>query len=134
MLDADPGGAAVMVVMVVEDSSTMRQLICHALRQIEGIVLVEAADGQDALTRLGEIRPDLILTDLNMPVMDGFRLIQEVRAREDLARLPILVLTTAGALRDQERARELSVDGYVVKPIKIDAVVGAVRSALGMSA
>ena len=56
-----------MVVLVVEDSSTMRQLICMALRKIEGIVLVEAGDGKDALVKLGEITPDLLLTDLNMP-------------------------------------------------------------------
>jgi two-component system chemotaxis response regulator CheY len=119
-----------MVVMVVEDSPTMRQLICHALRRIDGIVLVEAGDGKDALGKLAEIKPDLLLTDLNMPVMDGFALMQEVRAKPDLAKLPILVLTTTGALQDQEKAKAFNVTGYVTKPIKPDALVSAVQGAL----
>lgn len=120
-----------MVVLVVEDSSTMRQLICMALRKIEGIVIVEAGDGKDALVKLGEINPDLVMTDLNMPEMDGFALIQELRSRPDLAKLPILVLTTAGALHDQERAKTLGVTGYVTKPIRPDEIVNAVRQAIG---
>ena len=120
-----------MVVLVVEDSSTMRQLICMALRKIEGIVLVEAADGKDALNKLSEITPDLLLTDLNMPELDGFALIQEVRGRPAFAKMPILVLTTAGALQDKERANTLGVTGYVTKPIRPDEIVSAVRQALG---
>jgi two-component system chemotaxis response regulator CheY len=116
--------------MVVEDSPTMRQLICHALRRIQGIVLVEAGDGQDALGKLKEIKPDLLLTDLNMPNLDGFGLIEAVRGRPDLQQLPILVLTTAGALQDQERAKGMNVTGYVTKPIKPDALVTAVQGAL----
>jgi len=120
-----------MVVLVVEDSSTMRQLICMALRKIEGIVLVEAGDGKDALVKLSEITPDLLLTDLNMPEMDGFALIQEVRSRPAFAKLPVIVLTTAGALQDQERAKTLGVTGYVTKPIRPDEILSAVRQALG---
>ena len=120
-----------MVVLVVEDSSTMRQLICMALRKIEGIVLIEAADGRDALTKLSEITPDLLLTDLNMPELDGFALIREVRSQTAFAKLPIIVLTTAGALQDQERAKTLGVDGYVTKPIRPDEIVNTVRQALG---
>jgi two-component system, chemotaxis family, chemotaxis protein CheY len=123
-----------MVVLVVEDSSTMRQLVCHALSRIEGVVLVEATDGANALAKLSEITPDVLLTDLNMPVMDGFELIERVRQREELRRLPIIVLTTEGAIPDQERARMLDVSTYVTKPVKPDAVVAAVKSALGQRA
>lgn len=119
-----------MVVMVVEDSPTMRQLICHALRRIDNVVLVEAQDGKDALAKLGELRPDVLLTDINMPNMDGFELIRELRARAEFATLPVIVLTTAGGLPDQERAKGLSVTGYVTKPVKPDAIVSAVRAAL----
>ncbi|HEY5950086.1 MAG TPA: response regulator [Kofleriaceae bacterium] len=120
-----------MVVLVVEDSSTMRQLICMALRKIAGIVLVEATDGKDALVKVGEITPDLVLTDLNMPEMDGFSLIQELRSRPAFAKLPVIVLTTAGALQDQDRAKTLGVTGYVTKPIRPDDIVNAVRQAMG---
>lgn len=119
-----------MVVLVVEDSATMRQLICHALRRIEGIELVEAGDGVDALARLGTRKPDLVLTDINMPNLDGFGLLRELRARPDCRDLPVIVLTTAGAVTDQERAKELNVAGYVTKPVKPDVVVAAVRDAL----
>ena len=96
-----------MVVMVVEDSPTMRALICHALKRIENVVLVEAGDGVEALAKLAEIRPDIILTDLNMPNMDGFALIRELRGRPGFAKLPVIVLTTAGAMEDQARAKDL---------------------------
>ena len=123
-----------MVVMVVEDSSTMRQLICHALKRIAGIVLVEASDGNDALKKLTEIKPDLLLTDINMPNMDGFELIRAVRQRPGMDTLPVIVLTTAGALTDQDRAKGLAVTSYVTKPVKPDALVNAVREALELRA
>jgi two-component system chemotaxis response regulator CheY len=120
-----------MVVMVVEDSPTMRQLICHALRRIDNIVLVEAGDGSEALARLAEIKPDILVTDIHMPNMDGFALIRELRARPATAQLPVIVLTTAGAMQDREQADGLAVTGYVTKPVKPDAIVSAVRAALG---
>jgi two-component system chemotaxis response regulator CheY len=107
----------------------MRQLICHALRKIEGIVLVEAADGAEALAKLDDIAPDVIVTDLNMPVMDGFELIERVHARPALAKVPIVVLTTEGAQQDQERAHSLEVAAYVTKPIRQDSLVTAVLEA-----
>jgi two-component system, chemotaxis family, chemotaxis protein CheY len=120
-----------MVVLVVEDSTTMRQLICLALKKIQGIVLVEAKDGKDALAKLGEITPDLLLTDLNMPEMDGFTLIAELRTKPEFAKLPVLVLTTAGAVEDQARAKSLNVTGYVTKPIRPAELEMTVRGALG---
>ena len=119
-----------MVVMVVEDSPTMRALICHALRKIDGVVLVEAGDGRDALDKFAEITPDLLVTDLNMPNLDGFGLIGELRKRPQFEHLPVLVLTTAGGLQDQEKAKGLAVTGYVTKPIKPDALLAAVHDAL----
>jgi two-component system chemotaxis response regulator CheY len=121
-----------MVILVVEDSSTMRQLICLSLKKIAGIVLVEAKDGKDALAKLREITPDLLLTDLNMPEMDGFSLIREVRAQPAFEKLPVVVLTTAGALEDQQKAKDLAVNGYVTKPIRPDEIVNTVKQILGV--
>jgi two-component system chemotaxis response regulator CheY len=120
-----------MVVLVVEDSATMRELICHALRRIDAVVLIEAGDGADALAKLAEIRPDVIVTDLNMPVMDGFTLIEQIRARLEIRDVPVVVITTEGALEDQQRARSLGVATYVTKPIRQNAVVEAVLGAAG---
>ncbi len=118
-----------MVVMIVEDSPTMRQLICHALRRIDKIVLVEAEDGNDALAKLAEIKPDVLVTDINMPKMDGFELIAAIRERADMRELPVVVMTTAGAAEHQDRAKDLGVAGFVTKPVKPDAVVAAVLAA-----
>ena len=120
-----------MVVMVVEDSPTMRQLICYGLRRVEGMVVVEAADGVDGLAKLAEIKPDVIVTDLNMPNMDGFAFIENIRARPDLKTIPIIILTTQGALPDQKRAQELAVTTFVTKPIRGDAVLDAVMQVVG---
>ncbi len=119
-----------MVVLVVEDSATMRQLLCAALRRIADIVLVEGTDGADALNKLRDIKPDVIMTDLNMPIMGGFEFIQAIRARPELANIPIIVLTTEGAKQDQDRARELGVTTYVTKPIRPNDVVSAVNAVL----
>src|SRR5687768_5726253 len=102
-----PGGN-MPVGLIVEDSSTMRLLLSAALKRIEGLSIIEATDGQDALNKLVDITPDVIMTDLNMPVMDGFTFIEKLRAR-GVAQIPIIVLTTEGALADQQRARELGV-------------------------
>jgi len=120
----------VMVVLVVEDSGTMRQLLCAALRRIADIVVVEGTDGADALNKLRDIKPDVIMTDLNMPIMGGFEFIQTIRERPDLASIPIIVLTTEGAKQDQDRAKELGVTTYVTKPIRPNDVVSAVNAVL----
>jgi two-component system chemotaxis response regulator CheY len=72
-----------------------------------------------------------VLTDLNMPEMDGFTLIAELRAKPEFATLPVLVLTTAGAVEDQDRAKSLNVTGYVTKPIRPAELEMTVRGALG---
>ena len=123
-----------MIVLVVEDSSAMRQLVSHALRKIEGTVVVEASDGANALEKLAEIQPDVIITDLNMPVMDGMTLIEQVRKRENLAKTPIIVLTTEGGLTDQQKATELRVAAYVTKPIRQQELIDAVTRVVGASA
>jgi len=120
-----------MIILVVEDSSAMRQLVSHALRKIDGTVVVEASDGANALEKLAEIQPDVIITDLNMPVMDGMTLIEQVRKRENLAQTPIIVLTTEGGLTDQQRANELQVAAYVTKPIRQQELIDAVTRVAG---
>ena len=123
-----------MVILVVEDSSAMRQLIVHALRKIAGAVIIEAADGGEGLEKLGEIQPDVIMTDINMPVMDGFAFIQRVRELPNLARTPIIVLTTEGAEDDRRRAETLGVTTYVTKPIRAHDLLAAVASVTDLDA
>jgi two-component system chemotaxis response regulator CheY len=120
-----------MVILVVEDSSTMRSLICHTVQKLAGAVVIEATDGADALEKMNDIRPHVIVTDINMPKMDGFSFIERVRQRPEHATTPIVVLTMEDAREDRERAWKLGVRTYVTKPIRHLDVTAAVKSVLG---
>jgi two-component system chemotaxis response regulator CheY len=120
--------------LVVEDSPTMRQLIVYALRRIAGLVVVEASDGLDALRKLAPpSRFDIILTDINMPVMDGLKLVHRVRTDPELADLPIVVITTEGGEEDRRRALALGANAYITKPIKAPQVIATVKELLGLA-
>ena len=122
-----------MRVMVVEDSQTMRKLIGSALQGIAGVQVVEAGDGADALAKLATEPADLILTDVNMPVMDGFTFVGKLRELPQFAKTPVIVLTTEGAIADQERGKQLGVAAYVTKPIRPAAIVETVKRVIGDS-
>lgn len=116
--------------LVVEDSPTMRQLLVFALRRIPGLQTREAVDGVDALRQLETERPALILTDINMPVMDGLKLIETLRQREALADVPIVVITTDGHDADRERALAAGATVFIAKPIQASVVVRVVEELL----
>jgi two-component system chemotaxis response regulator CheY len=119
--------------LVVEDSPTMRQLLVYALKRIPGMVAVEAVDGVDALKKLATIgRPDLILTDINMPIMDGLKLIQRVRSDAATRDVPIIVITTEGAAEDRARALALGANAYITKPIQAPQVLQKVKELLSL--
>ena len=118
-------------VLIVEDSPTMRQLLVYALKRIPGMSASEASDGVDALQKLKEgDPPDIILTDINMPVMDGLKFIEQVRLDERLAEVPIVVITTEGAQNDRDRAMALGATAFVTKPIQAPKVVKVVHELL----
>ena len=120
--------------LVVEDSPTMRQLIVYALRRIPGLVVVEATDGLDALRKLAPpSRFDIILTDINMPVMDGLKLVHRVRTDAELADIPVVVITTEGGEEDRRRALALGANAYITKPIKAPQVIATVKELLGLA-
>lgn len=119
--------------LVVEDSPTMRQLLVYALKRVPGMVAVEAVDGVDALKKLATIgRPDLILTDINMPIMDGLKLIQRVRSDAATRDVPIIVITTEGAAEDRARALALGANAYITKPIQAPQVLQKVKELLSL--
>src|SRR5512137_1465007 len=104
--------------LVVEDSPTMRQLISFSLKRFKGCRIVEAVDGVDALKKLSSEKVDIILTDINMPVMDGLKLVSLVRQNPDLRALPIIIITTEGADEDRQRGLALGANAYIAKPIQ----------------
>lgn len=118
--------------LVVEDSPTMRQLISFALRRIKGLEVEEADDGVDGLKKLSEQRFDILITDINMPVMDGLKLVSLVRKDETHKDIPIVIITTEGAAEDRQRAMTLGANAYITKPIQAPQVINCVKKLLGM--
>jgi|YNPBryBLVA2012_1023415.scaffolds.fasta_scaffold02271_2 two-component system chemotaxis response regulator CheY len=104
--------------LVVEDSPTMRQLISFSLKRFKGCTIVEAVDGVDALKKLQTEKVDMILTDINMPVMDGLKLVSLLRQDPRTRSLPIVIITTEGAKEDRERGLALGANAYISKPIQ----------------
>ncbi len=119
--------------LVVEDSPTMRQLIAFALKRLRGIRIVEANDGVDGLKKLAAERFDIIFTDINMPVMDGLKLISLVREDGNYREIPIVVITTEGAVEDRERAIALGANDYITKPIQPNRILDVAKGLLGIS-
>ena len=90
--------------LVVEDSPMMRQLLVFALARIKRINVTEAEDGVDALRKLATNRYDLIMSDINMPIMDGLKLVKRIRSDANHASTPIIIITTEGSTEDRQRA------------------------------
>lgn len=118
-------------VMVVEDSAAMRGLIASIVGQIEGCTVVEAPTGYEALRRLPREAVDLIVTDINMPDINGLELLSFVRRSPNLKSVPVLVVTTEGSERDREKALGLGANAYLVKPFEPDALLEVARRLLG---
>jgi two-component system chemotaxis response regulator CheY len=117
-------------VLIVEDSPTMRQLLVFALRRLKDVEIVEAQDGMDGLRRVSNDHFDIALIDINMPVMDGLKLIRLMRGEDNLKAIPIVVITTEGASEDRERAIALGANEYLTKPIQANRVLEVVKSLL----
>lgn len=118
--------------LVVEDSASMRRLLVSALARVPGLTVSEAEDGVGGLKQLATGRFDIILTDINMPIMDGLKLVRRVRTDPVHKAVPILVITTESAEEDRQKALSLGATGYLTKPIQAPAVVAKVRELLGL--
>lgn len=116
--------------LVVEDSPTMRQLISFSLKRFKGAKIIEAVDGVDALKKLSGEKIDLILTDINMPVMDGLKLVSLVRQNDQLRNIPIVIITTEGAEEDRERGLALGANAYISKPIQSSHLIKTISELL----
>ena len=116
-------------ILVVEDDAPIRRSIVAQLRG-EGYEVSEAPDGRDALAVIRQERPDLILTDLAMPVMDGFTLIATIRKSSTT---PIIVLSVRGGEADRVRALDLGADDFVAKPFSVAELLARVRAQMRRS-
>jgi two-component system, chemotaxis family, chemotaxis protein CheY len=127
---ANAGGR--MNALVVEDSPPMRKMIVFALSRIRELSVIEADDGVDALRRIASTRFDIIITDINMPILDGLKLVKRLRADEAYKDVPIIIITTEGAEEDRQRALALGANAYITKPIQAPQVIALVRETLGL--
>lgn len=118
-------------ILAVDDSPTMRGLIGAALTP-NGFEVHFAEDGQDGLDRLADADPDLVITDINMPRLDGFGVIERVRSDPDFGSLPILVLTTENGEDLKARARKAGATGWIVKPFDDRRLVSIINRVLGV--
>jgi len=117
-------------ILVVDDSGTMRQLIKMVLVKHMACQIVEAQDGLDALAKLKDGVFDLIVTDVNMPRLDGLGFVKA--AREDLkSTVPIIIVTTKGAEADRDKGLQLGANAYLTKPINGAQVVKTVSDLIG---
>jgi two-component system chemotaxis response regulator CheY len=116
--------------LIVDDSQAMRRSVMFALQKIPGMVCVEAADGVEGLKKFTEGRFDLVLTDINMPLMDGLKLVSHIRSDPKHKTLPIVVITTESATEDRNKAMSLGASAYLVKPVQAKAILDTVRGLL----
>jgi two-component system, chemotaxis family, chemotaxis protein CheY len=119
----------VKTIMTVDDSATLRQMVCFVLRG-DGYEVVEAANGVDALTKLEGRELDLILTDINMPEMDGLELTRRIRALPDYKFVPIVLLTTESHPEKKQEGKAAGATAWIVKPFKPDQLLSVVKKVM----
>lgn len=117
-------------ILAVDDSASLRKMVAFTLRS-SGYEVVEAVDGVDALEKLRERSVDLVLTDQNMPRMDGLTLVRELRAWPPFARTPILILTTESTDEMKQAGRAAGATGWLVKPFDPTRLLEVISKVLG---
>ena len=118
--------------LVVDDSLAMRRRLVAVLQSLGAVACDEAEDGAEGLKRFSEAEYDVVVTDLNMPLVDGLKLIHHIRAGERRPDTPIVVVTTEAGETDRSRAMALGASAYLLKPIHPGRVSSAVRELLGL--
>jgi len=117
-------------ILTVDDSPSLRRMVAFTLNGA-GYEVVEASDGREALAKAREAKVALVLTDQNMPVMDGLTLIESLRALPAYARVPIVMLTTESSAEMKSRGRAAGATGWMVKPFDPSRLLDVVRQVIG---
>ena len=108
-------------VLVVDDSATIRKFVSVSLG-MQGFQVVTACDGMDALEKLPTAKFDLVITDLNMPNMDGFGLIRALRDNPEYREIPVVILTSLGDEANRDLGTRLGVMSYILKPFSLEKI------------
>lgn len=118
------------LIMTADDSASVRQMVAFTLKQ-NGYDVIEAVDGSDALTKLKGKKVDMLLTDLNMPNLDGIGLIKGVRTASVNKFIPIVMLTTESQDSKKTEGKKAGATGWIVKPFKPEQLIAVVKKVLG---
>ena len=118
------------IIMTADDSASVRQMVSFTLKQ-GGYDVVEAVDGKDALQKLGTTKVDMLITDLNMPNLDGIGLIKGARALANCRFIPIIMLTTESQDSRKQEGKAAGATGWIVKPFKPEQLMAVVKKVLG---
>lgn len=117
-------------ILSVDDSASIRQMVSFTLKNA-GYEVFEAINGKDALTKIKSKPVDLVITDLNMPVMDGVEFIKSLRGEPDFRYTPIVMLTTESSPEKKAAGKEAGATGWMVKPFKPEDLIGVVKRLIG---
>lgn len=118
------------LIMTADDSASVRQMVSFTLKQ-NGYEVIEAVDGSDALNKLKAKKIDMLITDLNMPKLDGIGLIKGVRTSALNKFIPIVMLTTESQDSKKSEGKSAGATGWIVKPFKPEQLVAVVKKVLG---
>lgn len=118
-----------MKILIVDDDKTTRKLLSFYLKG-SGFEVVTAENGLDALEKLGMDDINLIMTDLNMPFMDGIELVKTLKSDPNSAQIPIIMVTTEADINEQNRAFAAGANAYVTKPVTADMIVQKIKTIL----
>jgi two-component system chemotaxis response regulator CheY len=125
----DKEGMMSKVIMTADDSASIRQMVSFTLKGA-GYDVIEAVDGKDALAKLGGATVHMLITDLNMPNLDGIGLIREVRGKPDFKFIPIIMLTTESQDSKKQEGKTAGATGWIVKPFKPEQLLAVVKKVL----
>jgi chemosensory pili system protein ChpA (sensor histidine kinase/response regulator) len=117
---------SILKIMVVDDSVSIRTVVTRLLQR-QGWQVQSANDGVDAIEKLRDYRPDIILLDVEMPRMNGYEFMSTFRSQEDFTNIPVVMLTSRSAKKHRDKARSLGVNGYVIKPYEDKALLDLIR-------
>ncbi len=117
-------------IMTVDDSASIRMMVSFSLRDA-GFKVVEAVDGVDALAKLEEHDINMVIADVNMPVMDGIQFVKKMRAHQKYKFTPVVMLTTESHESMKEKGREAGATGWIVKPFKPEQLIKIIHKVLG---
>ena len=117
-------------ILMVEDTEDNRQIVRDLVASV-GYELLEAGDGAEGVAKAAEHKPDLILMDIQMPVMDGYEATRRIKADPALKAIPIIAVTSYALSGDEEKARAAGCDGYIAKPYSPRQMLAKVREVIG---